>query len=147
MSVTLFGPKIGSDWGTGIQLKGQLPAAGPNLVPYRITVAKNACTYGTDDSPLYTTETYYLGWMTRNIGTSQQTYLAPLAIFLDGLIIDSNKVGYLQVGQTASCCLCTSIGAGTSAPLTMGIHVIAVTVDSGKGDGSANTLQKIITVQ
>jgi hypothetical protein len=53
----------------------------------------------------------------------------------------------LPVDQTASCCLCTSIGTGTSAPLSVGTHIIEVTVDSGKKDYSTNTLQKIITVQ
>jgi len=144
-SVTFFGPKINGDWGTGIQLKGQLP--GPNLVPYKLTIAKNACTYGGDDSPLYTTETYLLGLVIKNIGTSQSMNPAPVTISLDGVTIDTNIVAPLPVDQTASCCLCTSIGTGTSAPLSVGTHIIEVTVDSGKKDYSTNTLQKIIAVQ
>jgi len=144
-SVTFFGPKMNGEWGTGIQLKGQLP--GPNLVPYKLTVAKNACTYGSDDSPLFTTETYLLGLVIKNTGTSQSMNPAPVTISLDGVTIATNIVAPLLVDQTASCCLCTSIGAGTSAPLSAGPHIIEVTVDSGKGDYSTNTLQKIITVQ
>lgn len=145
--VTFFGPKINGDWGTGIQLQGQLPGAGPNLVPIKLTVAKNACTYFSDDSPLYTTETYSLGWVIKNIGTSQSTYVAPLTISLDGVTIHNDLVGLLSVDGTVSCCVCVTIGAGTSAPLSVGTHIIEVIVDSGKGDYSTNELQKIITVQ
>ncbi|MGZ3606084.1 MAG: hypothetical protein ACXU9P_14165, partial [Thermodesulfobacteriota bacterium] len=133
------------DWGTGIQLKGLQP--GPNLVPYKLTVAENACTYGADDNPLYTNETYSLGVVIKNIGTAQSTYPASVIISLDGVTIDTNVVAPLQVDQTGSCCLCTSIGAGTSAPLSAGTHIIQITVDSGRGDYSTNTIQKMITVQ
>ncbi len=144
-SVTFFGPKINGDWGVGIKLKGQVP--GPNLVPYKLTVAKNACAYGSDDSPLFTTETYLLGLVIKNTGTSQSMDPVPATISLDGVMIDTNIVSPLLVDQTASCCLCTSIGAGTLAPLSVGTHLIEVRVDSGRGDYSTNTLQKIITVQ
>jgi hypothetical protein len=143
--VTFFGPKTNGDWGTGIKLQGELPGA--NLVPIQLTVAKNACTYGADDSPLYATETYHLGEVYKNIGTSESTYAAPRTIILDGVTIDNYMVGPLPVGGTASCCLCVTIGAGTSAPLSVGTHIIEVIIDRGKGDYSTNKLQKIITVQ
>ncbi len=146
LAVTFFGPKTAGNWGTGIELKGQLPGAGPNLTPYKITVAKSACV-GIDDGPLYTTESYYFAWWITNSGTAQSTYQAPMTVFLDGQVIDSNIVGLLPVNGTANCCICTAIGAGTSSPLSVGTHIIAVSVDSGKNDGTTNTLQKSITVQ
>lgn len=145
LMVTFFGPRTSSDWGTGIQVKGLQP--GPNLVPYKLTVAENACNYDADDYPLYANETYSLGVVIKNIGTAESMYPVSVTISLNGVTIDTNVVTPLQVDQTGSCCLCTSIGANGKAPLSVGTHVIQITVDSGRGDYSTNTIQKRITVQ
>jgi hypothetical protein len=126
-------------------VKGLQP--GPNLVPYKLTVAENACNYDADDYPLYANETYSLGVVIKNIGTAESMYPVSVTISLNGVTIDTNVVTPLQVDQTGSCCLCTSIGANGKAPLSVGTHVIQITVDSGRGDYSTNTIQKRITVQ
>ena len=107
----------------------------PNLTPYqppgcsdKIVITKTPCKgnpYMVDETPFYSTDVLYPAWWVINNGSAPSTTTAEMKIFLDGELVHTNIIAPLQVSQTASCCLCLSIG-----PLSPGQHTLKIVVDT-----------------